>query len=277
MVSYLVMRNNLRRRFSNLKTYLVLLLIPIVVLLISTWRNDYKESTMTIGIECEESLEEFAKRYDLLKYENLTLVKADSRSKHTDSIMRCYDLLLSEKELTQEKLNELKEQLELNRISEEGVLTRTQFSLSMILMIDMMAASIYAVSIIKDKQNGMIERCLSCGVSSVGYIAGTGSAIALVMGLQVTVSFLLLKIMDQSFEGTLWNMLVYGSYITIVATGFGILVALCNKKELGANLSASALVAIMFLLSGSFIPVEQMPKILKVLSMFSPIRWLMLI
>lgn len=275
----LVMKNNLRRRFARPMTYLLLLLLPFVVIFLSTCSHDLRKDQVIVGIKTEENLDSILERYQLKQEDEVRFVAVKPEEEHTDAILKQFDVLITveQGQISREQLQEIAMLSEGTRNAKTQNTDSSKNTLSFLMMIEMMAASIYSVTLIKDRKNGVLARCKSCGIKQSSYQLGIGGSVLVMIGLQSAITLLALSWLDVNFSFDLKQVLLLWGYITVISTIFGMVIAIFSRKEMNANLMASALVVVFSLLGGSFVAVEEMPDVLSWLSFISPIRWLMLL
>lgn len=275
----LVMKNSLRRRFSRPMTYFLFVLLPFVVIFISTCYHDLRSKQGIIGIKTEQTLDSILERYQLEQGDDVRFVAVKPMEEHTDAILKRFDVLVIAKEgqLSREQLQEIAMLSESARSADTQRTDSTKNPLSFLLMIEMMSASIYGVTFIKDRRDGVLSRCISCGVKQSSYQLGIGGSVLVIIGLQTAVTLLALLLFDGNFCFDWIRVLLFWGYITFISTVFGMLIAIVNTKEMNANLVASAMVVVFSLLGGSLVAVEEMPRVLQWFSYISPVRWLMLL
>jgi ABC-2 type transport system permease protein len=91
---------------------------------------------------------------------------------------------------------------------------------------------------------------------------------------QVILCLTVLDFLQKNFMLSLLTGTVIGVIIAGIATMFSTLICLASKSEMQANITASSLAAVMSLLGGTFIAIESMPRLLQVISLVSPMRWI---
>ena len=80
--------------------------------------------------------------------------------------------------------------------------------------------------------------------------------------------------MDVNYTFSLKQTGIIFVFILIVSNLYGILVCMLSNSEMMAGVLGSSGAVLFSLLGGTFIGVSDMPGILRFLSMFSPINWL---
>jgi hypothetical protein len=152
-------------------------------------------------------------------------------------------------------------------------LSVTERSMAMLLSLFMVFSTVYSSWIIKDKQNGTLQRYQFASNSNKGYILGYLLHGFMITFAQTLLSMALLLAVQKNFTPSMLEVLVLTIAIAAVSAIFGLLICLSCRSEVQANISASALAAVMSLLGGTFISVVAMPGLLRILSFASPIRW----
>ncbi len=71
------------------------------------------------------------------------------------------------------------------------------------------------------------------------------------------------------------QLFVIAIAISSIATVYGVFQAFICKREMTANIMASSCAMILSILGGTFVPTEQMPHMLQLLSVISPVTWIL--
>lgn len=71
--------------------------------------------------------------------------------------------------------------------------------------------------------------------------------------------------------------MIIGILMLGISSSFGTFISIISKSDMKANIVASSAAIFFSLLGGTFVPYEQMPGIIKGISIFSPVRWLLTI
>lgn len=284
MATYLVMKNNIKRTFATKFTYLVMLLIPIAISFASIVSGSLSNSDIRVGVICNaEEFKEVSEAFST--YPEIRCEMEESESRHADLITGKYQYLVDMTEKSKnETTNDTKESIsaimavaqESHEGNEEG-LSKSDRTFALLLTSYMMIASIYAATIIKDKKNKTLERFCFAGFTKASYSLGYMASIALIMICQLSVAVLMITLLDHGFCVSFEKSAEMILFMAGVASVFGVGVASFFKSELSANITASSIVVILSLLGGTFVSIEQMPELLKCVSIISPIRWLQLL
>lgn len=281
MVTYLVMKNNLKRTFLTRFTYIVMLFIPIVISFVSIVAGSFSDSDIRVGVigdaaEYKEISDAFD-AYPMIHYE-----RAKKASKHTDLITGKYQYLIdltgksndAVADHAKASLSAVLAAAEQGQKSRAEGLTQTERTLALLFTAYLIIASIYATTMIRDKKNGTMERFCFAGFHKNAYCLGYIASTALVMLCQLSLAVIILTVFDQNFSISVAGAVEQVLFMAAVASIFGVGVASFLKSELSANITASSIVVILSLLGGTFVSVEQMPRFLQCVSVISPIRWL---
>ena len=282
MVTYLVMKNNLKRIFATKFTYLVMLLLPVAISFVSIVSSSLANSDIRVGVICDA--EEYREISDsFLTYPTIRCEMAKSASKHTDLILGKYQYLIDMTEKSKGTTkNDIKESLSaiIAAAKQEGKvegLPLTDRTFALLLTAYMMIVSIYATTMIRDKKDKTMERFCFAGFTKISYSLGYMASTALVVLCQLSMAVVMLAVFDRSFSVSFERAVEMILFMAAVASVFGVGVASFLKSELSANITASSIVVILSLLGGTFVSIEQMPELLQCVSVISPIRWLQLL
>lgn len=280
MATYLVMKNNLKRIFTTKFTYLIMLFTPVAVSFIGASSGALSNKDIQVGILCEK--EEFHSMTDHLgSYEGIQYEWADAKTKHTDMITGKYQYLIDGKiETKKDAKNPMAEISRTSRYQgkeESKSDTGTEQKSALLLTAYMMIAALYASRMIRDQNNGMVERYCMAGYAKIKYYGGYMASTWIVIIGQIFFSIGIMRLFDRGYTISAVQAAGGVVFMATVASAFGVLIAAILKSELHANILASSTIAILSLLGGTFVPVAQMPEALQILSILSPIRWLHLV
>ena len=275
MEIYLVMKNNLKRNLFKKSTYIIMFLLPIMIAVIGMITSGISQSSIRVGIIADDVVfRDVQVRLD--KYENIDYELADTRTIHTDRIMNKYHFVLNylDKSDSEGILNEIENLAASGLDKNANKLSQTQRMVSMLMTVYMIIAAVYATKIISDKNNGTFQRFAYSGNSrkkyALGYVISTG----LIVLVQITVAFVILKAFDKEFALTMFKSAEIIATITMITTVYGVTIAFLSKKDMNANICASSIAVILSLLGGTFVSVSEMPSFLQILSIINPIRWI---
>jgi len=275
MEIYLVMKNNLKRNFLKKSTYIIMLLLPVVISVIGITVNGISQSTIRVGIIADEALfHEVEARLE--KFENIEYERADARTIHTDKIMNKYQFVLNyvEESDSESTLNELENLAANGQVKTVYRLLDTQRTVAMLMSVYMIIATVYATKIIGDKKDGTFQRFAYSGNGRTRYALGYVFSTGIIVLVQITVAFIILKVFDKNFSLPLLKSAEIISAITIITTVYGVTIAFLSKKDMNANIFASSIVVLLSLIGGILVSISEMPYFLQMVSLISPIRWI---
>lgn len=293
---YLVMINNIKRSLNHKVLLVITFLLPVILCMIAG-SVPFGKVSLRIGIVTlnrTEVTKEMEALYQILdQTEGIKYEEAKEKTIHTDLIIGKYHAILdlrnnSEKEpfelisyQNDEKKLALQEVLmngilqggvSLNGLKKDGF-SLTERSMALFLTLFLIFSSIHASTIIRDKHNGTFARYRFAKRNHTGYILGYFLHAFLITYVQILLCMISLFILQKGFTLTLMETLVTSLVITLIATIIAVFICYNCQSEVQANITTSSFAAIMSLLGGTFIAVEAMPGLLRILSVISPIRW----
>ncbi len=294
MGTCLVIKNNLKRSLNNRILFILLFVLPVILTVLMGFVNQISSNNIRIGILTEdhaytETLTDILHPSERIQYEQ---AKADSI--HTDLIMGKYQFIIDfrgAKEVTDYELiayynveeETLKDALRdavatkkpfvLHQEDKEGI-TPTERMAAFLLTLLMITSTLNASSLIRDRKDGTLTRYCYSPQGVTSYIAGNIFYTMFMAALQITFSFLFLRLLRIPFYLSLGNTIIIGTLIVGISSAFGTFITILSKSDMKANVTASSIAILWSILGGTFIPYEQMPSIVKVISIFSPVRWI---
>lgn len=296
MASYLVMKNNFQRSINRRGVFLITLLLPILFCLIAGAVNEWSETSVRLGVLGMENVTEKQREQTkevLLESKNVTFEEADRDSVNTDLITGKYQMVADVRELftkgvlqvdsnyskeyeasLQQMISDgilLREAVDLS-VFDEGATTKEERAVAFLVTIFLIFATLYRSEAIKDKANGLAERVHCSGVSRFAYGWGYDAYVFLMVEAQAAAACLVMQLVYAPSSSFLW-ILVIPSFIALVSTVYAKVICKLASSDASANITASSLAAVCSLLGGTFVAVENMPRILQFASVVSPIRW----
>lgn len=130
------------------------------------------------------------------------------------------------------------------------------------------------VSFLRERVGGTLERLLATPVSGadllVGYLLGfLGFAL-----LQATIVVIYtVYVLDVTYRGSLWEILLFLSILTVAGVSLGIFFSIFARNEFQIMQFMPFFFAPQIFLSGVFVPVEEMPGYLQVIAALMPLRY----
>lgn len=277
MEACLVMKNNLKRVVVNRYTYIIMVLIPLLLTIASLIGNGIQQKTIRVGIlhptnEIVTQLEQYSR----VQYET-----TDAKTAKTNLIMGQYQYLIDgeEKEELQGILAEIENmQNELDATVSKVTATKSgERFIAMLLTAYFVIATVYTSKFIQDREQGMLLRVQAAGVKKRTYLLGYALSTGIISVIQIGIAMFGFSLFSKDFRIEVGKMVMMIVIMSIIVTIYAIGHALFCKREMTANIMASSIAVVLSILGGTFVAVEQMPRILQTLSIISPIRWVMML
>jgi uncharacterized membrane protein (DUF485 family) len=152
-------------------------------------------------------------------------------------------------------------------------MTASERNIAIMMSLFMVFSTMYSKTIVGDRQNGMVQRYRYARINSQSYIQGYLLFIFLIVFCQNLLGMGIIMAVQTKFSINLLECVLMSVIIAVISTLFGVLISVRSKSEVQVNIMASAITAILSLLGGTFVAVESMPGLLRILSFVSPIRW----
>jgi ABC-2 type transport system permease protein len=296
------MKNNLKRYYRHKVLFAVTFLLPVMICSLFGL-IDFDQVSLRVGVLSGEERSGTTKPgeedYRTILYQVLeqskgisfTRAKEDSLNMdlmtgHYQVVLDCRGESLSELQVIAYKpekytafLKEAvtaavidREALKLEGLKQKG-LGKTERSITILLTLFMVFTILYASLLLQDKQSGTYLRYQYAKSTKAGYIAGHIASVFIMTLLQVIFCMALLSILSNGFH---LNQVEFG-ILAVVLAGLATLVAvvicLISKSEVQAGIIASSAAVLMSLLGGTFVAVDAMPRLLRMISYASPMRW----
>ena len=260
LAAYLVMKNNLKRYFQSKMTYILVLIIPILISIIGIISTNLATEKIKIG---SENLVSEA------NIEKSQFVKIEKDSIHTDYIMGKYDYVLQG---TKEDTKNIQEIIE-NKINKTGLTGKKQL-VALLITAYLVIATLYASKQIVDQSTKTLQRFCYAGNKKIDYLLGTFLSTGIIVFLEVNAALLIFYFIAPDFSYSIIEIIGLGLKITAITSIFASVLSQITHSEMSANLAASFFSIFSSIIGGTFIAVDAMPKLLQLLSILSPIRWL---
>ncbi len=145
----------------------------------------------------------------------------------------------------------------------------------MLMMMSLLAVTLPAAALVREREHGTIEQLLVSPVSSWEIVLAkcVASTITLVFFTAITVLGLLVPILGVPVRGSLVLFFVSTAIFVFTMSGLGLLVAsVCRTMPQVAMVAILVAAPILFL-SGAWTPPEAMPAWFAHLTFLSPLRW----
>ncbi len=297
-----VMKNNLKRYYRHKTLFAVTFLLPLILCALFSL-IDFNQVSLRVGVLSGEEIKEVSKPgeedyrtvlYQVLEQsKGISFAMATEDSLNMDLMTGHYQVVLDcrgdsindlrviaykpekytaflQKAVTAAVMN--REVLKLEGLKQKG-LGETERSITMLLTLFMVFTVLYASLLLRDKQSGTYLRYQYAKSTKTGYIAGHIASVFLMTLLQVLFCMATLTILSDGFQLSMEEFGVLAVVLAGIATLVAVVICLISKSEVQAGILASSVAVLMSLLGGTFVAVEAMPRLLRILSYVSPMRW----
>jgi ABC-2 type transport system permease protein len=133
---------------------------------------------------------------------------------------------------------------------------------------------ITGISFLRERTLGTLERLLVAPVTRMDIVAGYLLGLLLFALLQTLIMFFyMVYVLDISYRGQLWEILVFQILMGIVAVSMGTFFSAFARNEFQMMQFIPLLIVPQIFLSGLFIPVTQLPVVLEWISKFLPLTY----
>jgi ABC-2 type transport system permease protein len=133
---------------------------------------------------------------------------------------------------------------------------------------------ITGISFLRERTLGTLERLLVAPVTRMDIVAGYLLGLLLFALLQTLIMFFyMVYVLDISYRGQLWEILVFQILMGIVAVSMGTFFSAFARNEFQMMQFIPLLIVPQIFLSGLFIPVNQLPVVLEWISKFLPLTY----
>lgn len=154
----------------------------------------------------------------------------------------------------------------------EPVSSFSYYSAAMTTMFILFAAGIGAKSLLEEKDNLTYQRMVIAGTSKWKILTGKFFTIFMIVLIQILTMIEYTTTVLGVEWGNLYYVLAINISVAISVAGLGIMLAALTYKignYKAANIFEGAIIQVMALLGGSFIPINIMPKFMQILSNFT--------
>lgn len=291
---YLVMKNNFKRSMNNKVLFILILILPMIVIILTSLTNQISTGAVRIGVILSKSVESYNKVENILSQsQGLQYEIVQEHTMYTDIITGRYHFILivnqtdsqlnysilslSDKgveELGKMIYHAMKSEVPLMLPKQEIAVSPAQRMSAFLLTLLMITSTLNASLLIRDKFMGTLRR-YSYAPRQVGsYIGGNIGYNFIISAVQVSVAFLILYSFGVSLQLSFGRVVLLGMILVSFTSAFGTFLSVLFSSELKANIGASCLAAVFAILGGAFIPYLHMSYFFQRLSVISPIRWM---
>ncbi len=133
---------------------------------------------------------------------------------------------------------------------------------------------ITGISFLRERTQGTLERLMVAPVSRMDIVAGYLLGLLLFALLQTLIMFFyMVYVLNISYRGQLWEILVFQVLMGIVAVSMGTFFSAFARNEFQMMQFIPLLIVPQIFLSGLFLPVNQLPVVLEWISKFLPLTY----
>ena len=131
-----------------------------------------------------------------------------------------------------------------------------------------------SVTTLRERSSGTLERLLAMPTAKLDFLLGYALAFGAVAVVQATLAVTLsVALLGLSVEGPLWTLVLVAVADAVLGTALGLFVSAFARTEFQAVQFMPALVVPQILLCGLFVPRDQLPSGLDVLSDVLPLSY----
>lgn len=132
-----------------------------------------------------------------------------------------------------------------------------------------------AMAIVREKEDGTLEQLLVTPITSLQLILGKTIPYVIIAFIDGSLVMLLGKlIFNVPIVGSLWLLFLF-LFIYILSTlGLGIFISTVSQTQMQALFLSWFVMVLMFILSGFFIPIANMPQWIRHLTLADPLRYM---
>jgi ABC-2 type transport system permease protein len=133
---------------------------------------------------------------------------------------------------------------------------------------------ITGISFLRERTQGTLERLMVAPVSRMDIVAGYLLGLLLFALLQTVIMFFyMVYVLDITYRGDLWQILIFQILIGIVAVSMGTFFSAFARNEFQMIQFIPLVIVPQIFLSGLFIPISQLPVVLEWISKFLPLTY----
>jgi ABC-2 type transport system permease protein len=130
------------------------------------------------------------------------------------------------------------------------------------------------ISFLRERSQGTLERLMASPISKLDVVAGYLLGFLLFAVLQTLILFFyLIYVLDVSFHGALWQIIVFEVIIGILAVCLGIFTSVFARNEFQMVQFIPLIILPQIFLCGLLWPVSQMPDYLQWIAKFLPLTY----
>lgn len=145
-----------------------------------------------------------------------------------------------------------------------------------VILVTMVTALLTGFSIVREKESGTLEQLMVTPIKPMHVVVGKTLPFFLIGIAELMVSLALARIWFQvPFQGGILALLAFSSAYMLSSLGIGILTSTIARTQQQALFIIWFFLLFFMLLSGFFMPVENMPGWVQAVTYANPVRWFM--
>ena len=131
-----------------------------------------------------------------------------------------------------------------------------------------------SVTTLRERTSGTLERLLAMPMGKLDFLLGYALAFGLVAAVQSALAVgVCVWLLDLTIVGAVWLLMVVAVVDAVLGTALGLFVSAFARTEFQAVQFMPALVIPQILLCGLFVPRDQLPRVLEVISDVLPLSY----
>lgn len=142
------------------------------------------------------------------------------------------------------------------------------------ILVTVTAMLLSALSLVREKELGTLEQLMVTPVKKRELLAGKLIPYLIIALVQMTISFVFARVIHGTVvQGSFIDVFLISGLYFFTALGLGIFISTCVSSQQQAMFFAWFALVVMILLSGFFVPIQNMPSAIKALTLLNPLRY----
>jgi ABC-2 type transport system permease protein len=130
------------------------------------------------------------------------------------------------------------------------------------------------MTMLKERSSGTLERLLTMPVGKLDIILGYALSFGLLaVGQSIVVSLVAVELYDLDIAGPLWFLVVIAFFNALLGAALGLMASAFARTEFQASQFMPAFILPQMLLCGLFVPLSQMPTVLRYIADVLPLTY----
>ncbi len=145
-----------------------------------------------------------------------------------------------------------------------------------VILVTMVTALLTGFSIVKEKEAGTLEQLMVTPLKPIHVVVGKAVPFFIVGVAELMFALMVARLrFDVPFRGSYFALLVFSSAYMLSSLGIGIFTSTVARTQQQALFIIWFFLLFFMLLSGFFLPVENMPHWVQIVTLGNPVRWFM--